>query len=146
MKKALKWIIGIVVVLALIGSCMGGGNNSSTSSKKEDTPKTYTEISATTLIDAAKANAAKAKQDYNGKELKIVDGVVGNIDSDGKYFVVNDPTKGFEIMHISVQPTNSDQKKSFANLVKDKPITIYGTVSDVGDIMGIKIKLDKFEQ
>lgn len=146
MKKAIQGIIGILVVLVLIAGCMGGKDSNSDSSKKEAAPKTYTEVSATVLIDAAKANAAKAKQDYNGKNLKIVNGVVRNIDSDSKYFTVEDPTKDFEMMSIHVNPQNSEAKKQLVNLKKDQPIVVYGTVSDVGDIMGYTVKLDKFEQ
>ncbi len=150
MKKICKIILmglGVLFLLGIIGSCMGGGDGgSSTVAKKDAKPKTYTEVSIDTLIDAAQANAAKAKQEYNGKDLKIVGGVVGNIDSDSSYFSVNDPTKQFELMYVRVKPRNAEQKKSFATLEKEKAITIYGTVSDVGDIMGFTVKLDKFEQ
>ena len=149
MKKVLKIIggvIGFLVALAILGSCMGGGDSSSNSAKKESKPKTYVEVSVGTLIDAAKANAAKAKQDYNGKDIKIVEGIVRNIDSDSKYFTVADPNNKFEMMSVHVKPRNNEQKKDFVKLEKGKQIVVYGTVDEVGDIMGFTVKLDKFEQ
>lgn len=142
MKKALKWGIGIIVVLIALVVAFGG--NSEKSQKQAE--KVYNEASISVLLDQAKTNAAKAKQDYNGKNLKITNGVVRNIDSNGKYFTVQDPTKPYELMGVSVNPANDEVKKAFVNLKKGSPVIVYGTVTEVGDIMGYTIKADKFEQ
>ena len=146
MKKFTKWAIGIIALLFIIGSCMRGGDDSTNNTvSKEQKPKQYIEVSIDTLLSETKANAAKAKQDYNNKDLKITGGTVRNIDSDSKYFTIEGSNQ-WDLMSIHVTPRNEAQKKNFVNLKKDTPITVYGTVSDVGDIMGITIKLDNFEQ
>ena len=143
--KILLGIVAFFVILGVIGSCMVDSEDSS-SSRKASKPKTYTEVSISTLLNAAEANAAKAKQDYNGKNLKIVGGVVRSIDSDSTYFTVKDPNHIFRLMSVSVEPRNDEAKKEFVKLVKDEPITVYCTVYDVGNVMGYDVKLDKFEQ
>lgn len=49
-------------------------------------------------------------------------------------------------MSVHVNPRNNEQKKDFVKLEKGKQIVVYGTVDEVGDIMGFTVKLDKFEQ
>ena len=160
--KILLGIVAFFMILGFIGSCMEDVDGVTGSTipqkevqpqthnevyvKKEVKPKTYTEVSISTLLDAADANAAKAKQDYNGKNLKIVGGVVRNIDSDSSYFTVEDPDHLIRLMHVTVEPRNDEAKKEFVNLVKKEPITVYCTVYNVGDIMGYRVKLDRFEQ
>lgn len=142
MKKVLKWGLGIIIVLLALVVAFGGNSDT----KQKQAEKVYNDANISVLIDQAKANAAKAKQDYNGKNLKITNGVVRNIDSNGNYFTIEDPNQNFELMVVSAHPANDKVKKEFVNLKKGSPVVVYGTVTDVGDIMGYTLKVDKFEQ
>ena len=74
MKKLLKIIggvIGFLVALAILGSCMGGGDSSSNSAKKESKPKYYAEVSVGTLIDAQKPMQQRLNRITMEKILKL---------------------------------------------------------------------------
>ena len=49
----------------------------------------YIEADINVLINDVKENAARANKSYNGKYVKIVGGIIENIESDGDYIVIN---------------------------------------------------------
>lgn len=158
-KTGCLGVIGIVVVLGLIGSCAGGGDKdqtkapssgttaSSSSGTQQAKQKVYEDADVNALIKEAKDNAAAANQKYKKKDLKIIGGQLENIDSDVKYVTVNGTDPNYTMIQIrcDVKSDNKDLKDTILKLKKGQSVTVYGTITEVGDIMGYSMKLDKIE-
>ena len=156
-KKILKWGAGLFVLLIIAGALMGGNsdkssNNSSSSTKTEQKAeqakqKVYNDADINVLLSEAKENAAAANQNYKGKDVKITGGHVYNIDSDVHYVTVDGSAAKYTMIHVrcDVNSSNKELKDSILKLKKEQPVTVYGTISEVGDIMGYTLKLDKIE-
>ena len=155
-KKALLGLVGIVVVVSLIGACGGGGKdksdnankgNSTTTTQQQEKQKEYAEADINVLLSEAKDNAAAANQNYKGKAVKIIGGHVYNIDSDVKYITIDGTAAKYTMIHIhcDVDAKNKELKDAILALKKGQNVTVYGTIKEVGDIMGYSLKLDKVE-
>lgn len=99
------------------------------------------------LLSEAKDNAASANQNYKGKAVKIIGGHIGNIDSDVKYITIDGTAAKYTMIHIrcDVDAKNKELKDAILALKKGQNVTVYGTIKEVGDIMGYSLKLDKVE-
>ena len=51
------------------------------------------------------------------------------------------------MIHVqcSINSKNQDVKDAVLKLKKGEPVTVYGTVSEVGDLVGYRMSLDKIE-
>ena len=151
-KKVFKYGIGIIILLGVIGAVLGkndGGNNYSSSSSSstkqtQEAPKNYAEADIDVLLNDAKNNAAKANKDYKGKYVKIVNGSVFNIESNARYIQIegSDP---YTLIHVTCNPKDSKVKDAMINLSKNQRVTVYGKITDVGEIMGYQVDMDKVE-
>ena len=158
-KTGCLGVIGVVVVLGVIGSLMGGGDKNEPSSSKPSTAtsssqekaqpkqKVYNDADINVLLSEAKDNAAAANQNYKGKDVKITGGHVYNIDSDVHYITIDGSAAKYTMIHVrcDVSSSNKELKDSILKLKKEQPVTVYGTITEVGDIMGYSLKLDKIE-
>ena len=156
-----KRIIGLVciasfVLVGVINSDSNSGSSSSSnysssssssssSSKQVQEPaKNYAEANIAVLLDDAKNNAAKANRDYKGKFVKIVGGFVFNIESNARYIQLegSDP---YTFIHVTCRPKNDQVKNAMINLSNGQQVTVYGKITDVGEIMGYSLDLEKIE-
>ena len=150
--------IGVVLAIALIGSCAGGGSKdeskaptsssaSSSSSSGEQKQKVYEDAGINGLIKEAKENAASANANYKKKNLRVIGGRLSNIDSDMKYITLEGTDRNYSMIHVqcSINSKNQDVKDAVLKLKKGEPVTVYGTVSEVGDLVGYRMSLDKIE-
>ncbi len=158
-KTGCLGVIGIAVVIGLIGSCAGGGtkdqskattttsSSSSSSGAAQAKQKVYADADINVLIKEAKENAASANQNYKKKDVKIIGGKILNIDSDLKYITVEGTDSNYTMLHVrcDIKSDNKDLKDSILKLKKGENVTVYGTITDVGDLMGYSLKLDKIE-
>ena len=157
-KKIIIGIVGVIFVIFLIGSCAGGSNSSNSSSSSASTTSTnsssnkqenkqieYTETDAAAMMSALKDNPAAASKSYKGKDLKIVNAIVTNIDSDGKYFTINIPKGHTGLSRIRCNLKNDDVKDQITSVKMHSPVTVYGHVSDVGETLGYTINTKKIE-
>lgn len=158
-KTGCLGVIGIAVVIGLIGSCAGGGtkdqskattttsSSSSSSGAAQAKQKVYADADINVLIKEAKENAASANQNYKKKDVKIIGGKILNIDSDLKYIAVEGTDPNYTMLHVrcDIKSDNKDLKDSILKLKKGENVTVYGTITDVGDLMGYSLKLDKIE-
>ena len=155
-KKALLGLVGIVVVASLVGACGGSGQNkandanksdSSSTTQQQEKQKEYAEADINVLLSEAKDNAAAANQNYKGKAVKIIGGHVYNIDSDVKYITIDGTAAKHSMIHIrcDVDAKNKELKDTILTLKKEQNVIVYGTIKEVGDIMGYSLKLDKVE-
>ena len=158
-KTGCLGVIGIAVVIGLIGSCAGGGtkdqskattttsSSSSSSGAAQAKQKVYADADINVLIKEAKENAASANQNYKKKDVKIIGGKILNIDSDLKYITVEGTDPNYTMLHVrcDIKSDNKDLKDSILKLKKGENVTVYGTITDVGDLIGYSHKLDKIE-
>lgn len=158
-KTGCLGVIGIAVVIGLIGSCAGGGtkdqskattttsSSSSSFGAAQAKQKVYADADINVLIKEAKENAASANQNYKKKDVKIIGGKILNIDSDLKYITVEGTDPNYTMLHVrcDIKSDNKDLKDSILKLKKGENVTVYGTITDVGDLMGYSLKLDKIE-
>lgn len=160
-----KIIMAVFAILFAIGVANGGNKEDShqataptsqaqqtvpakqTEQPKQEAQKQYQEISADQLVNELESNAAKASKTYKGKDLKIVGGTVGVIDADANYFSLRD-SNSFSLTNITCDARGKNMKAIKAQIVefsKNQPIVVYGRVSDVGEIMGYRVDIDKLE-
>lgn len=158
-----KWIILVVVVLAIGGAAVSGGSSESDEGGKQDVSSgnasvsgsentksdensieeeekiEYISVTAQDLVDAMNKNAMKASDTYKEKYLKIK-GKLGVIDSDGKYISIDSDEIDFVNIQCYIQ---SDEQKEviMEKSVGDK-ITVKGYCKDVGEIMGYSIDIE----
>ena len=130
------------------GSSSGGSQPSSAQTQAAPKQKTYAEADINQLLQEAKDNAAKANKAYKGKDVKIVGGEVKNIDSDVKYISIDSAsaeTMQYGMLSIRCDIKNEKLKDKVLDFKKEQLVIIYGTIKDVGDIMGYTMTLDNIE-
>ena len=154
MWKIFKYGFAIIIVLGVFVKVMNNpaitGNNSSSysssssSKQSQEAPKNYAEADIDVLLNDAKNNAAKANRDYNGKYVKIVNGSIFNIESNARYISLegSDP---YTLLHVQCYPKNEVAKNAMINVSKGQFVTVYGKITDVGEIMGYSLDMDKLE-
>lgn len=113
---------------------------------KEQKAKEYTAVEVTTMDEDLKNNAAAAQKKYKGKNLKVT-GRVNVIDSDGSYISIVDTSNPYAILGVRCDINKKDkaQEDYVLNIKKDQIVTVCGTISDVGEVFGYSMKVDKFE-
>lgn len=149
-----KRIIGIVCIVSLLLAGATGPSSDKSSnapsksgvstSEKKEKQQEYVTVDVSSMMSELENNAASASKKYKGKYVKVTNGVVTNIDADGKYFDVGTGDK-FALKGIQCYTQNQKQKDQLSELQKKGPVTVYGRISDVGEIMGYSLKIDKFE-
>lgn len=151
---AVLGLIAVVIIGVMIASCAGGSKDqggkpaaSSSSNAKQEQAKTYANADINVLIREAKTNAAAANKNYKGKDVKIVGGILGNIDSDLSYISIDGTNRDFSFLHVrcSIKSKNKELQDAVLKLKKGQAVTVYGRVTDVGDMMGYYLDLDKVE-
>ena len=127
--------------------CGSESNKSQNESKNSEQTETrnYETAGIEEMITEVEGNALKANKIYKGKYVKIVNGSIGTIESDGDYFTLESHNAAFTLLGVKVRPQNSTQRNKLAEFSKDDPVTVYGKVTDVGEIMGYTVSLDKLE-
>lgn len=155
-----KIICGVFAVIFFIGIMMPDDDNNadktstsvvqqeqtSNTAAKEVKQREYITVSATTLANELENNAAAAQKKYKNKYLKVT-GKLGTIDSDGDYISIDDPTNDFSLSGVQCFIDKSDKNQSnfVLNLRKGQIVTAYGKITDVGELLGYHMDVDKFE-
>lgn len=93
----------------------------------------YIEVTCKTMIDELSQNALKAKDEYDGKYVAVT-GLLSNVDSSGKYISISPDKYSFSTILCSIK--SSEVLEIVKGLSKDQKITVYGKITDVGEIMG----------
>ena len=164
-KKSKKWLwitLGVILVLALLSQC--GGDDEPTASTTPTAPAAGESsapdessapaettapaeqaivVSAQEMIDLLEGNALNAKNTYEDKRV-TVSGVVGNIDASGNYFALDPEPDAFILTGIQVQTSEEflDQVASFS---QGQAVTVTGTVTNVGEILGYSIEAETIQ-
>ena len=108
-------------------------------------PKQYAPVDANTLMAELERNAAAANKKYKG-QLVCVTGRIGVIDSDGNYLLLQDDN-GFSIIGITCQLDKGDksQENFLMSVQIGQHVRAYGEITDVGEVIGYTMEVDKFE-
>ncbi len=146
-------IITVILVLVLIGAISGGakGNNTTTNSSTPSNKTTDTNtpkpspiiVKADTLIDALKENELNASNTYKDKYVELT-GKLSVIDSSGKYIGLGPINDDYSLRTVMCYITQ-EQKDIVAGLKKDSLVTVIGTITDVGEVMGYSMKVESFK-
>lgn len=149
-----KLLIGLVTAVVTLGVVLGtliatkGHPTRQEKPIKQETKteKNYTEVDLNTLMTELKENALNAAEKYKGKDVKIVHGILKNIDSDGDYISLNGDQNKLNIVHNMMVMTKSKEVKDQVRQLKvGQSLIIYGHINDVGEVIGYKVHADKIE-
>lgn len=147
----LKWVVLIILVGAIIGAVASESDSESgksattatSSEKKEAAPIEYTTVSVNDMMADLDNNAMGASDKYKDKYLEIT-GKLTNIDASGKY--INLMADGdFEIIGVQCYIKNDEQKTKVASMTKGETVTLKGKCTDVGEVFGYSLDIDKIE-
>ena len=137
MKKLMGIIlVGILMIFTCVG-CGGESNNKKT--------VTYADADIAVLMNDLEKNAAAASKNYKGKDVKVINGIVSNIDADGKYFNIQPAGKEFSLLSMQCFIKDSKLKDQVTKLEKGSPVVVYGHIKDVGEILGYSLDTQKIE-
>ena len=153
-----KVLLGILIALVLIGvlGSIGGKKSGSDNGSSNPTSQTeaganneaeiieYTPITVAELEEALEANAMNASDTYKGNYYAVT-GELSNIDSDGKYISIEDPEAEFTFFTVKCNIKTDEVKEAIKNLSKGDVITVYGNITDVGEVLGYSMTIDKIE-
>lgn len=113
----------------------------------ESTGKEYLSVTVKQLCTELSENAMRAERDWNGKNVQIT-GYLSNIDSSGAYFSItetNDSLAWVDGMVRCSMRKNEDVKNTIIDKNTGDLITVYGTISQVGEIIGYSLNTDYVE-
>lgn len=152
-KKAWFIIAVIIILIAIVASSgdeekQTSTNNEQVTQSAESADKTeeitYEEYAVSQLMNDLEANALNAKNTYNKKYVKLT-GVLSNIDSDGAYISIRPSDNPYSIINVQCYLKNDEQKTAVANMSIDQSIVVYGKITNVGEVLGYSLDVDKFE-
>ena len=151
-KKILKYTLGAIVLLGVLGALFGGGGANQPSSKSSAPAKQvepakpieYATADVATMMQDLENNAAAAQKRYKGQYLKV-SGMLGTIDSDMKYISIIPDEYSILGVHCTLKRNDKAQENFVMNLSKKQWVTAYGKITDVGEVMGYTMAVDKFE-
>lgn len=138
-KKKRFWLIGVIALVVIIQTSGGGSSDSGDSSSETSQETTATpaiEVTAEQLLSELEGNALAAKTSWDGKRVTIT-GTLDNIDASGDYFSLRG-NEEFSFINVQVYIDDSlvDAVSAFT---KGQTVTVTGTISDVGEIMGYSV-------
>lgn len=105
----------------------------------------YVSVDAETLLNALENNAMAAQRNYKGQRVKVT-GILNNIDSDGKYISLRGNNQfSLQGVRCDLNTSDSAQMQRLEQLQKGQPVTVCGTIDDVGEIIGYSLQVDKIK-
>ncbi|WP_298747960.1 OB-fold protein [uncultured Serinicoccus sp.] len=110
---------------------------------EESTPAAI-EATAQEMIEALEGNALNARNTYENQRV-TVSGFVGGIDSSGNYFALDPEPDAFILTGIQVQ-TSEEFLDQVAALSAGQEVTVTGTVTGVGEVLGYSIEAESIDQ
>lgn len=145
-KKKRFILLAAIAAIILIVIATSGGEEETPSGAGSDPAspaEPATMVSAQEMIGVLEGNALNAKNTYEGKRV-TVSGFVGNIDASGDYFALDPEPDAFILTGIQVQTSEEflDQVSSFS---EGQAVTVTGTITDVGEVMGYSLEAETIE-
>lgn len=143
-----KILTGILILIVIsISAAMGVRDSSKTttaptaSSVATQQPKAAPMVvTADKLVEDLKSNALNASDTYKGKYVEVT-GQLSAIDSSGKYFSIAPMNNDFSLTTILCNIT-PEQKATVSKFTSKQKVTVTGTITDVGDVMGYTLNVE----
>ena len=149
--KFFKYLFIASFLFAFISIVTGGGQSGTSSSPKgkpQSAPQqqqvSYAPADVATMLQELQNNAAAASKRYKGQYLKV-SGVLGTIDSDMKYIAIVPNEYSIQSVLCNLKRNDKAQENYVMNASRGQWVTAYGRITDVGEIMGYTMDVDKFE-
>ncbi len=129
--------------VAYIGHVPKGDDSAGSPAPTPHNSITYTACTADELISALQSNASNAGKAYTGKDVEL-SGYLKQVDSGGQFITIGN---GHEETPVSIKCfiKTSEQRKEAADLEKGQYITVFGTITDVGETTGYTMNIDRFD-
>lgn len=154
-KRTFLGLLTLILITFIAVGCGESGTKNTGSSPKSITesssntpqPTTYIDADINAMLTEAESNGAAANKHYKGKKLKILGGHIQNIDSGLSYISIDGNAASFSLIHVNckIDANNQELQDSVIQLKKGENVVVYGTITEVGDIMGYTMELDKIE-
>jgi len=136
--------------LTLIGVIVGGDGEQPATSSKQSTSNETTQqeqpkpdpmvISVAKLVEDLENNALNASNTYTDQYVEVT-GTLSNIDSGGDYFSLEPSRDSFTFTNVQCF-INEEHLDTVANFAANQQVTVVGTITSVGEIMGYSIDVE----
>lgn len=149
-KRWWFWIFIVIIAIVVINNL--GSNDNSTASAPTDNqakqsdpapPHTPTVVTVDKLMGDLDNNALNASNTYKGKYVEIT-GQLSNIDSSGEYFSIGPLDGSFSLFNVMCYITE-EQKTTVAKFTNNQKVTVIGTITDVGEVMGYSLEVESIK-
>lgn len=145
MKKRF-WALGLIALIIIIAVATSGGDDAPVadggaavgSSQESAAPEEASMVvTAEQMLSDLENNALAAANTYEGKRVTVT-GTLSSIDASGDYFSLKGSADdfGFTPVRIDIDESHRDTVAAFT---PDQEITVTGTVTSVGEILGYGI-------
>lgn len=128
-----------LLVMALFALGFAASDDSESENVAEETPTEFMKETVETMLSDLKQNEMRAQKKYGGKYMEVT-GTLGNMDSEGEYFSLDDNSFGIQDIHCVI-PKN--KKEAITNklieMEKGDVIVVKGKITDMGEIMGYRL-------
>ena len=113
--------------------------------RRREEENKYQRINISALLNEIRSNAARAKHNYNDKYVKM-EGIVLAIESDGDNVVISDGEYNITpAVHCLPSKKNQKVREQIYRINKGQYITVYGKITNIGEIIGCYLELDKIQ-
>lgn len=161
-------VLGTIIIIIIIGAIFGLNSDngatsasaptkstqslaSSTSSSNSSSHTTKAEVvkpdpiivSVDTLVDDLESNALNASNTYKGKYVEVT-GRLSVIDSSGDYFSLDPLNDSWSFTNVLCYITK-EQQSIVAEFNKDQEITVIGTITRVGEVLGYSLDVESIK-
>jgi len=148
LKKWWFWVI-VIALVGAIGANMGSGKKAVQSAVNTvaSQPTTAPEpivVDVDTLEDALSSNALSASNTYKGQYVELT-GKLSVIDSSGAYFSLKPLDGRFSLTGVQCKITK-EQQAIVASFTRDQEVTVVGTITAVGEIMGYSLTVESIKE
>ncbi len=132
-------LVAVAIILAIV-IC------TPSSSELSDQPESFEQVTVNQMRDDLKSNEIKAQNTYKGKWFEIT-GRLGDMDSDGSYFNLEDEHFLYAYTVQCYIPSNNRKWLSNVLMTKHKgeKITVKGKITDMGESMGYEVTVVDIE-
>ena len=149
--KILTGILAIFVIIILVNA-LGGDKDDTVKPTNPQSSQTATItpapapliITADELMSALDSNPLNASNTYKNTYVQLT-GKLSNIDSSGKYFTLFPENEQFALVGIMCYINGDDQKNTVASFTIGQSVTVVGTITDVGEVIGYSLEVDTFK-
>ncbi|MDJ0305406.1 MULTISPECIES: hypothetical protein [Dehalobacter] len=149
-KRWWFWMFIVIIAIAAISNL--GSNDNSTASAPTDNqakqsdpapPTTPMVVTVDKLIEDLDNNALNASNTYKDKYVEIT-GQLSNIDSSGNYFSIGPLDGSFSLFNVMCYITE-EQKATVAKFTNKQKVTVIGTITDVGEVIGYSLDVESIK-